>query len=238
TAGTTDTGEIDPLPQLADVCAAHATRLHVDAAYGAPLLFSRTLAGRLDGLSRADSVTLDLHKLGWQPVPAGLLAVPDTTALETLGHREDYLNPPDDTEAGFPDLLGRSIRTTRRPDVVKVAVTLRALGRTGLAELVEHTCAAAQRLADLVDAHPAFDAYERPTLSTVLFRPAGATDEHVGAVRRALMTEGRAVLGRARATDHRDGIEKLWLKATVLNPHTRPADLEALLEIVEGSAAK
>ncbi|MGP3981375.1 pyridoxal phosphate-dependent decarboxylase family protein [Streptomyces sp. KR80] len=235
TAGTTDTGEIDPLPQLADVCAAHTVRLHVDAAYGAPLLFSHTLANRLDGLTRADSVTLDLHKLGWQPIPAGLLAVPDTAALAPLAHRADYLNPQDDTDAGIPDLLSRSLRTTRRPDVLKIAVSLRALGRTGFAGLIEHTCAAAQRFADLVDAHPDFDLYERPTLSTILFRPASASDEQVADLRRTLLAGGLAVLGRARATDHRDGTDKLWLKATVLNPHTRPPDLEALLKIVEGS---
>ncbi|MET8680688.1 pyridoxal-dependent decarboxylase [Streptomyces sp. NPDC004647] len=238
TAGTTDTGEIDPLPQLADVCAAHSARLHVDASYGGPLLFSHTLHNRLDGLARADSVTLDLHKMGWQPIAAGFLAVPDTHALAPLGHHADYLNADDDTEAGIPDLLGRSLRTTRRPDVVKVAVTLRALGRTGLAALVEHTCAAAQRLADLVEAHPDFQLYERPTLSSLLFRPEGASDERVAEIRRGLLTDGRAVLGRAHATDHRDGTRRLWLKATVLNPHTRPADLEALLKIVEGSAAR
>ncbi|MEV6318892.1 pyridoxal-dependent decarboxylase [Streptomyces sp. NPDC051776] len=237
TAGTSDAGEIDPLPQLADVCAAHSARFHVDAAYGFPLLFSTTLRPQLDGLARADSVTADLHKLGWQPVAAGLLAVPDRAALAPLDHRADYLNPEDDTAAGIPDLLGRSLRTTRRPDVLKIAVTLRALGRTGIAVLVEHACAAAQRLADLVETHPDFDLYERPTLSTVLFRPAGADDERVASVRRRLMTEGRAVLGRARATDHRDGVDKLWFKATVLNPHTRPADLEILLGVVEGSAA-
>ncbi|MEU6081911.1 pyridoxal-dependent decarboxylase [Streptomyces sp. NPDC047108] len=237
TAGTSDAGEIDPLPQLADVCAAHSARFHVDAAYGFPLLFSTTLRHQLDGLARADTVTADLHKLGWQPVAAGLLAVPDRTALDPLGHRADYLNPADDTAAGIPDLLGRSLRTTRRPDVLKVAVTLRALGRTGIAALVEHAVAAAQRLADLVEAHPGFDLYERPTLSTVLFRPAGADDERVASVRRHLMTEGRAVLGRARATDHRDGVDKLWFKATVLNPHTRPTDLEILLGVVEGSTA-
>ncbi|MFG2191077.1 pyridoxal phosphate-dependent decarboxylase family protein [Streptomyces sp. NPDC048639] len=237
TAGTSDAGEIDPLPQLADVCTAHSARFHVDAAYGFPLLFSTTLRPQLDGLARADSVTADLHKLGWQPVAAGLLAVPDRAALAPLGHRADYLNPADDTEAGIPDLLGRSLRTTRRPDVLKIAVTLRALGRTGIAVLVEHACAAAQRLADLVEDHPGFDLYERPTLSTVLFRPAGADDERVASVRRHLMTEGRAVLGRARATDHRDGVDKLWFKATVLNPHTRPTDLEILLGVVEGSTA-
>ncbi|MBT2397708.1 aminotransferase class V-fold PLP-dependent enzyme [Streptomyces sp. ISL-100] len=226
TAGTTDTGRIDPLPEIADLCARHNAELHVDAAYGGPLLFSDVHKNRLAGLDRAHSVTLDLHKLGWQPVAAGLLAVPDTAALAPLGHQADYLNADDDTEAGLPDLLGRSLRTTRRPDILKIAVTLRALGRQGLADLVDRTCAAAQHLADLVEKTPGLELHDRPTLSTVLFRPTGADDTEIATIRRTLLTEGRAVLGRAPA----DG--RLWLKATILNPHTTPHDLATLLALL------
>ncbi|MER7686305.1 aminotransferase class I/II-fold pyridoxal phosphate-dependent enzyme [Streptomyces sp. NPDC097610] len=228
TAGTTDAGLIDPLPDIADLCEAHGTRLHIDAAYGGGLLFSDHHRGKLDGLDRAHTVTLDLHKLGWQPVAAGLLVVKDPHDLDALSHRADYLNADDDTEAGLPDLLGRSLRTTRRPDILKVAVTLKTLGRAGLGALVDQVCARAAELADLVEAHPGFELYDPPTLSTVLFRPAEASDEAVAAVRRTLLHEGRAVLGRALLDD------RLWLKATLLNPHTRPGDLAALLKLVEG----
>ncbi|WP_461029956.1 pyridoxal phosphate-dependent decarboxylase family protein, partial [Streptomyces sparsus] len=227
---TPDTGAIDPLPAVADIAARHRAALHVDAAYGGPLLFSDRLRHRLDGISRADSVTLDLHKLGWQPVAAGLLTVPDTRLLDPLGHRADYLNADDDTEAGLPDLLGRSLRTTRRPDVLKIAVTLQALGRSGLAHLVERTCAAARHLADLVDEHPRLELHGPPALSTVLFRPIAADDRQVAAVRRRLLGSGQAVLGRAESDGRR------WLKATLLNPHTRSADLTALLTLVDESA--
>ncbi|MFF8019796.1 pyridoxal phosphate-dependent decarboxylase family protein [Streptomyces sp. NPDC007896] len=228
TAGTTDAGLIDPLPDIADLCEAHGTRLHIDAAYGGGLLFSDHHRGKLHGLDRAHTVTLDLHKLGWQPVAAGLLVVKDPHDLDALSHRADYLNADDDTEAGLPDLLGRSLRTTRRPDILKVAVTLKTLGRAGLGALVDQVCARAVELADLVEAHPGFELYDPPTLSTVLFRPAEASDEAVAAVRRTLLHEGRAVLGRALLDD------RLWLKATLLNPHTRPGDLAALLKLVEG----
>ncbi|MFE2521882.1 pyridoxal phosphate-dependent decarboxylase family protein [Streptomyces mirabilis] len=228
TAGTTDAGLIDPLPDIADLCEAHGTRLHIDAAYGGALLFSDHHRGKLDGLDRAHTVTLDLHKLGWQPVAAGLLVVKDPHDLNALSHRADYLNADDDTEAGLPDLLGRSLRTSRRPDILKVAVTLKTLGRAGLGALVDQVCARAVELADLVEAHPGFELYDPPTLSTVLFRPAEASDETVAAVRRTLLHEGRAVLGRALLDD------RLWLKATLLNPHTRPGDLAALLKLVEG----
>ncbi|MEU4079932.1 aspartate aminotransferase family protein [Streptomyces venezuelae] len=231
TAGTTDEGLIDPLPDIADRCdAADAVELHVDAAYGGPLLFSRTHRGLLDGLTRARTVTLDLHKLGWQPAAAGLLAVRDGHDLTALGHTAAYLNADDDTEAGLPDLLGRSLRTTRRPDVLKTAVTLRALGRTGLGALVDACMDRAQDLADLVEKAPGLDLRARPTLTTVLFRPngPGVTDATVADIRRTLLTEGRAVLGRAEA----DG--RLWLKATLLNPHATPGDLAQLITLVEG----
>ncbi|WP_426403384.1 pyridoxal phosphate-dependent decarboxylase family protein [Streptomyces sp. R-07] len=229
TAGTTDEGLVDPLPAIAEVCAAHGAELHVDAAYGGPVLFSRTHRRLLDGLDRARTVTVDLHKLGWQPAAAGLLAVRDAADLAVLGHTADYLNADDDTEAGLPDLLGRSLRTTRRPDVLKTAVTLRALGRTGLGALVDTCMDLARDLADLVEKAPGLDLKDRPTLTTVLFRPTGATDETVAAIRRTLLAEGRAVLGRAKA----DG--RLWLKATLLNPHTTPGDLAEILTLVEGS---
>lgn len=235
TAGTTDTGAIDPLPEIAQAVARHGAELHVDAAYGGPLLFSRREAAKLDGLQSAVSVSLDLHKLGWQPVAAGLLAVPDRAALRPLEHRAEYLNAADDTEAGLPDLLGRSLRTSRRPDVLKVAVTLRALGREGMATLVDAVCDLAADLAGRIDRHPGLTLHAPPVISTVLFRPAGADDEQVAELRRRLVREGRAVLGRARAGG------RLWLKATLLNPYLRPGDLDALVRLTapdtEGTTA-
>ncbi|MFE1410774.1 pyridoxal phosphate-dependent decarboxylase family protein [Streptomyces sp. NPDC058746] len=229
TAGTTDAGLVDPLHRIADLCDHHGADLHIDAAYGGPLALSPRHRDKLAGIGRAHSLTVDLHKLGWQPVAAGLLLVPDTALLTPLAHQADYLNATDDTEAGLPDLLGRSLRTTRRPDALKIATTLRALGRDGLADLIDHTCALAHQLAERLDAHPRFELHAPPTISTVLFRPAHATDEDVAELRRTLLHQGRAVLGRT----HADG--RLWLKATLLNPHTTARDLDTLITLLEGS---
>ncbi|RMI46501.1 pyridoxal phosphate-dependent decarboxylase family protein [Streptomyces triticirhizae] len=240
TAGTTDSGAIDPLPALADLVADERRRrpasLHVDAAYGGPLLFSARHRHLLAGVERADTVTLDLHKLGWQPIAAGLLTVPDRSALIPLAHRADYLNADDDTEAGLPDLLGRSLRTTRRADVLKIAVTLRALGRAGLAALVDDVLAAARLLAQLIAEEPGLTLHAPPAISTVLFRPTGVDDERVAAVRRRLLADGSTVLGRAWAPDA-SGRRTLWLKATLLNPRTQESDLAALLKLVLERAA-
>lgn len=229
TAGTTDAGLIDPLEPIADLCDHHGADLHIDAAYGGLLALSPRHSPRVQGLARARSLTLDLHKLGWQPVAAGLLAVPDTALLAPLAHQADYLNATDDTEAGLPDLLGRSLRTTRRPDALKIATTLRSLGRDGLARLIDRTCELAHHLARLLDAHPRFELHAPPTISTVLFRPTHTDDTHLAALRRTLLLGGHAVLGRATA----DG--RLWLKATLLNPHTTARDLDTLITLLEGS---
>ncbi|MFJ4683413.1 pyridoxal phosphate-dependent decarboxylase family protein [Streptomyces sp. NPDC088789] len=229
TAGTTDAGLIDPLPDIAARCQTHHTRLHIDAAYGGALLFSDRHNTLLTGIDAAHTVTLDLHKLGWQPLAAGALTIRDPTDLTALHHHTDYLNAPDDTDAGLPDLLSRSLRTSRRPDALKIAVTLKTLGRTGLGALIDQVLDLAHHFATQIEQHPHFELYDHPVISTVLFRPHNATDTTVAAVRRTLLHNGHAVLGRA----HTDG--RLWLKATLLNPHTRPADLTTLLELVEGN---
>ncbi|SEL28329.1 pyridoxal phosphate-dependent decarboxylase family protein [Nonomuraea pusilla] len=228
TAGTTDTGAIDPLGDVAAVAAAHGAWTHVDAAHGGGALFSARLAPLLRGLSEADSVSIDLHKFGWVPAPAGVFLVRDAAAFAPLETRAAYLNPDDDAEAGYDGLLGVSLRTTRRPDCVKILVALRSLGRAGLGELVERCHDLALRAADLVAAHPELELVASPVLSTVVFRYAD-TDEVNAALRRRLLLEGRAVVGRTEL----DG--RVCLKLTVLNPS---ADVEALLQAVVDAGRK
>ncbi|HEU5110756.1 MAG TPA: pyridoxal-dependent decarboxylase, partial [Micromonosporaceae bacterium] len=251
TAGTTDAGLIDPLPEIAEVTRAANAFLHVDAAYGGAALCSDTLRPLLDGVELADTISMDLHKFGWQPIAAGLLAVRDTKSLTALDVRAEYLNPGDDTEAGVPDLLGRSLRTSRRVDAFKIAVTLRALGRSGIGALIEHCCRTAAEVATAVDDHPALRLWGRPRLSTVLFRPlladelAGelgpeAGDTLVARVRRRLLEDGVAVLGRAAlgpsTSDGDDGTSRLWFKLTLLHPNADARDYLPLLDIVAARA--
>ncbi|HEY0636752.1 MAG TPA: pyridoxal-dependent decarboxylase, partial [Pseudonocardiaceae bacterium] len=225
-----DTGALDPVGALAEVAARHGARLHVDAAYGGGLLFSDALRGRLDGIGRADTVTVDLHKFGWQPIPAGVLVARRPADLAALAVTADYLNAGDDTAAGLPDLLGRSLRTSRRADALKLAVTFAALGRAGLGALVERCCATASEVARRISARPALRLWAEPELSTVVFRPAGAGDEAVTALRRALLLDGRAVLGRAVAAN------RVWLKLTLLDPTVDADAYDGLLDLVRDAA--
>ncbi|WP_435792513.1 pyridoxal phosphate-dependent decarboxylase family protein [Amycolatopsis tolypomycina] len=242
TAGTTNTGTLDPLPEIARICHRHQARLHVDAAYGGMALCSDTLKTKLAGLELADSVALDLHKFGWQPVAAGLFAARDAADLGALTVRAEYLNADDDTEAGLPDLLGRSIRTSRRPDAFRMAVTVHALGTDGLGALVERCCATAAEVARHVDEHPGLRLWGPPELSTVVLRPVVADktetagDELVARVRRALLEAGTAVIGRAALPTGPGGANQLWLKLTLLHPHTTATDYVPLLDRIVAAA--
>jgi L-2,4-diaminobutyrate decarboxylase len=230
TAGTTDTGSIDPLGTLADLTHAGGGWLHVDAAYGGGALFSDRYAALLAGLERADSVSLDLHKLGWQPAAAGVLLTRASDAFAPLDRRAAYLNPADDEQAGYPSLLGRSLRTTRRADVLKVAVTLRALGRRGLGQRVDTCFDLARDAAAQILAEPSLALARPPVLTTVLFRYLAADPARSDAVnaglRRRLLRDGSAVVGRTEL----DGA--VHLKLTLLNPDATVADVQALLTLV------
>ncbi len=238
TAGTTDLGAVDPLRAVAAVAERHGVRLHVDAAYGGGALFSRRLAPLLDGLGLADTIGLDLHKLGWQPIAAGVLLARDAALLAPLEQRVAYLNPEDDEDAGYTSLLGRSLRTTRRADAFKIAVTLRTLGRDGLGALVDRCHDLAREAAARIAAAPALELTAEPVLTTVLFRylPVRADPDLVNAaLRRLLLARGRAVVGR---TSLGEGPGSVRLKLTLLNPHTTTADLDHLLELVLAAGAE
>ncbi|MCP3820655.1 pyridoxal-dependent decarboxylase [Streptomyces sp. A3M-1-3] len=234
TAGTTDTGAIDPLLECAVLAAEHGAWLHVDAAYGGGALLSDRLAPLLDGIALADSVSLDWHKLGWQPAAAGVFLVRRAQTYASLARRAVYLNPADDEEAGYPSLLGLSLRTTRRADAFKIAVTLRVLGRDGLGRLVDACHELARSGAEAVRAHPRLELHAAPVLTAFLFRYTTADPAHAdqvnAALRRRLLREGRAVVGRTELPG--EGPGRVRLKLTLLNPHTCPADVERLLHAV------
>ncbi|GAA3398306.1 pyridoxal phosphate-dependent decarboxylase family protein [Streptomyces roseoviridis] len=237
TAGTTDYGSVDPLPEIAEIAAEHGVWTHVDAAYGFGALFSDRLADRLTGLELADSVTLDLHKIGWQPAACGVLLVSDTTAFTALDRHVAYLNPADDADAGYDGLLGRSLQTTRRPDAVKAAATLLAHGREGLGRMVDACHALARHAERRVRAEPALELVAPAELTTVVFRyrtadPAAA-DEINGALRRRLLETGTALVGRTEdATAGPGSPQRVCLKLTLLNPTATTTDIDGLLDTV------
>ncbi|WP_051425612.1 pyridoxal phosphate-dependent decarboxylase family protein [Jiangella gansuensis] len=234
TAGTTDTGGIDPLDALADRAADAGAWFHVDAAVGSALLLSDRLRPLLTGLERADSITADLHKLWWQPIGASVLLVRDAALLGSVREPADYLNRTDD--ADVLNLVDRSLDTSRRFDALKILVSLRATGRRRLAAMVEHLVDLAASAGDAVTDRPELELLAPPQTVMVLFRCRAAglgearLDELNVAVQRRLLASGRAVVGRTR---HRG---RVALKLTLTNPLTTAGDIAALLDTVVTTA--
>ncbi|MBW0018508.1 MAG: aspartate aminotransferase family protein [Mycobacterium sp.] len=242
TAGTTDHGSFDPLPDLAALATEYRMWLHVDAAYGIGALFSRQLASLLDGLAEADSIAFDLHKFGWTPASSSVLLVRDRRHMNCLDEQAVYLNPSDDEAAGFTSLLSTSLQTTRRSDALKIAATLLTVGRAGMGAWVDACHEQAQHAAARIAATDALALVAEPILSTVIFRcrstdAAAVEDEDAwnSAIRRKLMTDGRALLARTKITGP-DGTPQVHLKLVFLNPTTTTNDIDELLTDIATAA--
>jgi L-2,4-diaminobutyrate decarboxylase len=237
-AGSTDFGWVDPLPELAEVARRHNVWLHADAAYGGGALFSDRLRPLLDGIAEADSVTLDLHKFGWTPASSGIFLVRRAESLDHLAAQQTSLNSPDDVAEGFIGRYGSSIQATRRCDALKIAATLTAHGRTGMGRLVDDCHELARYGAARVATEPRLELAAQPVLSTVLFRylpePGVDVDAFNSALRRRLMREGRALLARVHLP--KGGVRRVFLKLMLLNPMTRAAEIDAVLDVVLATA--
>jgi L-2,4-diaminobutyrate decarboxylase len=234
TAGTTDFGSIDPLAALADRATEHDLWFHVDAAYGGALALTDRDA--LDGIVRADSIAVDFHKLFYQPISCGALLLRNGENFEWTAHNAPYLNP---ETADVPNLVGKSVQTTRRFDALKPYVAFRALGREGMAALIEAPLELATDAAALIDAAADFAVLHDPTLTTVVFqyRPReGMTDSAVSrlndGIRRALLRDGQAVVARTEV----DGVTSL--KLTLLNPTATLDDVAAILDAIRECGAR
>jgi L-2,4-diaminobutyrate decarboxylase len=230
TAGTTDFGSIDPVASVAAVARAAGAWVHVDAAYGGALLFSAHHRDRLAGLDLADSVTLDFHKLFWQPIGCSAVLVRDAAHFDLIKQNADYLNPEEHEALGVPDLVTRSVLTTRRFDALKLWVSLRVLGQRELGAMIDRTLELAALAHTALAHHPRLEPLHEPRLGCVVFRyrpldPAAA-DRVNTAIPRRLFDAGSAVIGHTRVRG------RACLKFTFLNPCTSPADVEELVELV------
>ena len=240
TAGTTNTGAIDPLDEIADVCARHGLWLHVNGAYGAPavLLLDGFEAAR-DGLARADSVAVDAHKWLYAPVDAGLVLIRDGGATrDTFSLVPPYLRADGDEDGpGGPVWFSEyGLEQTRPFRALKVWMQLRHLGRDGYRRLITADLATAAELRRAVAASADFELLASG-LSVVCFRhrPGGMDparlDGHNRAVLRAVQLGGLVFLAGTTV----DGV--FALRACIVNPGLTTARAMALLDDVRDRAA-
>ena len=231
TAGTTDFGSIDPLPELVTSARTANTWLHVDAAYGGTLLFSPDHRASLSGIEHADSLSIDFHKLLWQPIPCSAFLLREPQHFDSIKMHVDYLNPEFDEDDGIPNLVTTSLLTSRRFDALKLWISLQHLGRTQLAAMIDRTIALAAYASEIVRRTPGLELICEPQLSTVVFRyiprQFGLDADLINAaIRRRLFETGSAVIGHTRVRGRQ------CLKFTCMNPATSEEQMKELIEAV------
>jgi L-2,4-diaminobutyrate decarboxylase len=231
TEGTTDFGSFDPLEQVVEIAAEDGVWLHVDAAYGGALLLSQRYRRKLAGIERADSVTIDFHKAFYQPISCSAFLIADGRNFDFIRHHAAYLNPDEHERQGIPDLVTRSVLTSRRFDAFKIWMTLQTTGRDRLAAMIERSVDLARATAAMIDSSPRLELINQPEFGCVLFRyrpeDGSADPEAINeALPRRLLERGEAVIGYTSWRGRR------LLKLTVLNPCASEGDLAELVEVV------
>jgi len=227
TAGTTNAGVIDPLRPIGELCRREGLHLHVDAAWGGPLILSDRLRGRLNGIELADSITFDAHKLLSVPMAAGVFVCADKDWL-TAAFDLDPAYVPRSAAAGM-DNYRLSAQFSRRFIGLKLFMTLATVGREGMARTIECQVEMGRRLAVLLEAdgwtvvngdQPALVCFEYPGWSDL------DVDERARryhAVAAAVIASGGSWISVTRT------VGRPVLRACVTSYRTREPDLKRLV---------
>ncbi|MEW9550880.1 aspartate aminotransferase family protein [Nonomuraea sp. NPDC050783] len=231
-AGTVNSGAVDPLDAIADVAAEYGLWFHVDGAYGALGVLAGGAAPHYAGLERADSLALDPHKWLGVPVGCGCALLRDPAAARAaFSLVPSYLVDDNAGELGWFAEYGPE--QTRPFRALKTWATLSSLGRSGVVRLVEHTTGLARTLAAMVEQAGDFELLAPVTTSITAFRHtprAGGLDALNRAIPAAVQARGNAFLTGTRLGG-RDA-----LRACFLHPDTTERDLEILLDEIRLAA--
>ena len=164
-AGATETGTIDPLRKLGEICALHNVHFHVDAAWGGPTLVSEQYGHLLDGIELADSVTIDGHKQFYLPMSCGMVYFKNPFSMDTVAYHADYINRP-----GSADLGIKSIAGSREATSLILDSALKIMGTDGYARLIDHGIETAGQFAEEIRKRPLFQLITNPELNILTYR--------------------------------------------------------------------
>lgn len=230
-AGTVTTGAIDPLDEVADYCHREDLWFHVDGAYGAFAVLSQRLTEDLAPSGRADSLSLDPHKLLFMPLEAGCVLFRDSRSWrDVFSFVPDYLAMPDDPMflhfAEYGPQLSRSFKA------LKVWWCLRAHGRRAYAAAIDKVLDLAAYMGEQIDGHPNLELAAPVTLTAVCFNVNGLDDHATRRLIQDLVSSGVAFLGPARVRG------RVCVRACFTNLRTSYADVDAILDEVVALASR
>jgi aromatic-L-amino-acid decarboxylase len=233
TAGDVNTGAIDPLEAIAGVCADAGLWLHVDGSYGALAARSPQVAGAMQALGRADSMSLDPHKWLYAPVDAGCLLVRDAAALQgafsTGAGYIDVIADRDMSEFAYWD---HSPELSRRFRALKIWFLLNIHGARAIQEAIDSNISVAQHLAGAVEQSSDFELLAPAPLSIVCFRYKGGDDEFNKRLMVEVQRDGDSYLSNATING------RFALRACIVNYRTTTADADRLLATIRRVAAR
>ncbi|KZN66024.1 glutamate decarboxylase [Pseudoalteromonas luteoviolacea CPMOR-1] len=164
-AGTTETGSIDPLNDMADLCKELGCHFHVDAAWGGATLLSNTYRHLLSGIEKADSVTIDAHKQMYVPMGAGIVLFKDPAATDVIEHHAEYI-----LRKGSKDLGSHTLEGSRPGMAMLVHACLQVIGRKGYEMLIDHSIEKAHYFANLISEQDDFELISQPELCLLTYR--------------------------------------------------------------------
>jgi aromatic-L-amino-acid decarboxylase len=227
-AGTTNTGAIDPLPELRRIADREGMWLHVDAAYGGGMALSARRPGLLAGIERADSITIDPHKWFFAPLDAGAILVRDSEQLHrSYGLEPPYLRSADRTRF---DHYVHSFEQSRRFRALKIWMSFKRYGLREIGRWVDANCDHAQRLYDLCKAAGDFHPAVQPPMSAICIRWTG-TDAPTDRMMEIHAEAARRIQDAGRFWISTTTLKRLpYFRINPVNFRTRPEHMDALLE--------
>lgn len=164
-AGATETGTVDPLRKMAEICREAGIHFHVDAAWGGPTLMSDRHRHLLDGIELADSVTIDGHKQFYMPMSCGMVYFKNPFHMDAISYHANYI-----LRRGSVDLGIRALSGTREANSLVLDSALKVMGRRGYAMLIDHGIALAREFADEVRKRENFQLVTMPELNILTYR--------------------------------------------------------------------
>ena len=230
-AGSTNTGAVDHLAGLADVCAAERLWLHVDAAYGGFAALTAKGRAALAGIERADSVTLDPHKWLYQPMECGCVLIRDGVRLErTFAIHPDYLDGDAVQGAGEVNFADRGLQLSRGFRALKVWVTLQTFGLNAFRACIQRNLDLAEYAEGLIRGCPGLTVMAPATLGIVCFRrewpgcDEAETERRGTALADELERGGTALVSTTRLAGRHA------IRLCILNPTTTAGHVRQVIE--------
>jgi len=253
-AGTTETGHIDPLDEMADVAEDIGAHFHIDAAWGGATLLSEQHRSLLHGVERADSITIDAHKQMYVPMGAGLVLFKNPSLVKSIEHHAEYI-----IRQGSKDLGSHTMEGSRAGMAMMVFSAMHVIGRRGYELLINNSIDKARYFSKLISEQDDFEVITEPELCILTYRfvPArvkkaleNATPEqlarltpHLNALTRYIQKRqretGRSFVSRTKLTPAQYHHEPTVVFRVVLaNPLTTHDMLEEVLEEQREIASK